>query len=235
MGKSKRVNHNEISDLYVIVVTRLIFRRASVRDRWNARYAAHDRVWSGEPHRAIAEHLSPLTPGRALDVACGEGRHAIWLAQQGWQVDAFDFSSVGVVRARDIAGSAGADINLWVGDATRLPVLAPYDLVLVAYLHTDPAERAQWLPGAVDLVAPGGCFFYVGHDPSNIDKGVGGPQDPSLLIDAASMQRDYLQNFDIIEAGVLERDSAHESGHAAVHDQSARAIDTVVFARRRIR
>ena len=74
------------------------------RQGWNERYAAHDLVWGAEPNRFLAEELAALpAQGRALDLACGEGRNAIWLAKRGWQVTAVDYSSVAVERARRLA------------------------------------------------------------------------------------------------------------------------------------
>ena len=67
--------------------------------RWDHRYAERDRLWSAEPNVTVAEVVRPMTPGRALDLGAGEGRHALWLARHGWQVTAVDFSSVGIERA----------------------------------------------------------------------------------------------------------------------------------------
>ena len=118
-----------------------------------------------------------MTPGRALDVGAGEGRHAIWLAKQGWAVTAIDFSTVGIERGR-AASDYGAiewlveDIRSWTP-----PAGVTYDLVLVAYIHLADdihGRVAGWL-------APGGTLLVIGHALRNLTEGVGGPQDPRLL------------------------------------------------------
>ncbi len=200
-------------------------------DRWDKRYAAKELVWSAGPNECLALELSDLTPGRALDAACGEGRNGLWLTEQGWQVTAIDFSTVGIDKARRIADRRALTIDFLVADLARdsLP-RARYDLVVVLYLHTDPAERALWLPRLIDCVAPGGTFFYLGHDPRNIDRGVGGPQDPALL-PATEEITDYLGGFEILKAGTEERQVAADPGHGG--DAAGVALDTLVRAVRR--
>ena len=70
------------------------------KERWNKRYAGRELTWSSSPNSLFESLLVEETPGRALDVACGEGRHALWLASKGWQVDAVDFSEIGLAKAR---------------------------------------------------------------------------------------------------------------------------------------
>jgi 2-polyprenyl-3-methyl-5-hydroxy-6-metoxy-1,4-benzoquinol methylase len=69
-------------------------RPGFAREDWNARYAASELLWTAEPNRLFAAEIAGLEPGRALDLACGEGRNAVWLAEQGWRVTAVDFSDV---------------------------------------------------------------------------------------------------------------------------------------------
>ena len=83
---------------------------------WDQRYADRERLWSAEPNVTVAEIVGPMTPGRALDLGAGEGRHATWLAQHGWQVTAVDFSAVGIGRARTLAGAVAVE---WIVDDVR--------------------------------------------------------------------------------------------------------------------
>ena len=89
---------------------------------WDERYAASDLVWSAEPNRFVAELISPLTPGAAIDIAAGEGRNAIWLAQQGWTATATDYSTVAVermrARAEAVLGEDAGRVTPLVADAT---------------------------------------------------------------------------------------------------------------------
>lgn len=200
-------------------------------ERWDKRYTAKTLVWSAGPNACLARELDPLKPGSVLDAACGEGRNALWLAEQGWQVTGIDFSAVGIDKARQIADRRGLVLEFLVADLARGPLPdVRYDLVIVLYLHTDPAERALWLPRLIDSVAPAGTFFYLGHDPSNIDHGVGGPQDPALLPSAAEITA-CLTGFDILKASVEQRPVSADPGHAG--DSGGIAIDTLVRAVRR--
>ena len=85
---------------------------------WDARYSAKDLVWGRDPNRFVAEALADAEPGRALDLACGEGRNAIWLASLGWQVTGVDFSDVAIERARKLAGSRSVQVDFRVADVS---------------------------------------------------------------------------------------------------------------------
>jgi SAM-dependent methyltransferase len=146
---------------------------------WDARYEER-RQWSEGPNALVAELLREVPPGAAVDLAAGEGRHALWLASLGWDVTAVDFSAVGVDRGRS---QDGADRVTWV-TADVLEWTAPtasLDLVLVAYLHLPTADITPVLVRAVDWLRPGGRFLLLGHDLDNIPRGVGGPQEPGIL------------------------------------------------------
>ena len=160
---------------------------------WNARYAASDSVWGAEPNRWVRAYCERLPVGRALDLGCGEGRNARWLARLGWQVHAVDYSDVAVARGRELAAtekpSVAARIRWSVADVTTLPVRRrSLDLVLVSYLHLPPAELADVVTRAADGVASRGHLLIVGHDRRNLREGVSGPQDEALLYDAAALR-----------------------------------------------
>ena len=146
---------------------------------WNERYAERQQ-WSVEPNRLIAELLIDVPPGDAVDLAAGEGRHALWLAGLGWRVTAVDFSDVGLARGR---AQPGADAVTWVVADARSWTAPPgsLDLVLVAYLHLPQDETLELLTGAVGWLRPGGRLLVLGHDVENLTAGVGGPPDPAIL------------------------------------------------------
>jgi SAM-dependent methyltransferase len=152
------------------------------RDEWDERYAAEELVWSAGPNQFVAEVLDTVPPGRALDLATGEGRNAIWLAERGWRVTAVDFSRAGLEKARVLAAARDASVE-WVEADVRSyePTPVGYDLVLIAYLHLPAEESAGVLRRAAAALAPGGTLFVVGHDRTNITNGVGGPQYPEVL------------------------------------------------------
>jgi SAM-dependent methyltransferase len=147
---------------------------------WDERYAASELVWSAEPNQFVAAELADLTPGRALDLAAGEGRNAIWLARHGWQVTAVDFSQVALDKGRRLAGDTRVR---WVcADATTWAEPSAYDLVLLAYLQLPAEQRRAAVRAAYDALVVGGTLLLVAHDSSNLTEGTGGPQDPAVLM-----------------------------------------------------
>lgn len=149
---------------------------------WDIRYRASDLVWGGEPNRFVAAEFTGTPPGRALDIGAGEGRNAIWLAGLGWRVTAVDFSAVAIDRARRLAERQGVTVDWVVADVRAYqPEPGVYDAVIVAYLHLVPADLSIVLGRAAQSLAPGGRILVVGHDVTNVDEGVGGPQDPDIL------------------------------------------------------
>ncbi|WP_448624868.1 class I SAM-dependent methyltransferase [Geodermatophilus sp. URMC 64] len=152
---------------------------------WDERYAERQQ-WSTGPNALIASLLAELPPGDAVDLAAGEGRHALWLAGLGWRVTAVDFSAVGLDRGRT---QPGADRVTWV-EADVLSWDAPaasLDVVLVAYLHLPEADTVALLTRAVGWLRPGGRLLVLGHDVANIAAGVGGPQEPAILHSVARL------------------------------------------------
>jgi SAM-dependent methyltransferase len=190
---------------------------------WDRRYAARELVWTAEPNRFVADELSALPPGRALDLATGEGRNAIWLASKGWRVTAVDFSSVALDKARRLAADRRITVD-WVHDdvLTYQPEPGGYDLVVLAYLHMRAAEMAEVLRRAAGGLAVGGTFLLVGHDLSNLIEGTGGPPDPAVLYTPESIVAE-LSGLRITVAERVRRPVASESG-------SPEAIDTLVRA-----
>ena len=178
------------------------------RDYWNQRYATRELIWTSEANRFVAEEVSTLNPGRALDLAAGEGRNAVWLAERGWQVRAVDLSDVAIGKAGQLATSRNvADrIEFQTADLRRYePKAERFDLVMLIYLQLPQAELQPIVARAANAVAPGGTFLLVAHDISNIEHGYGGPQDPAVLHSAAQVTPLLDGRFDIERAGVAER------------------------------
>ena len=153
------------------------------RSDWNSRYAATDLVWGSEPNQFVVAELEGVTPqGRALDLACGEGRNAIWLAGQGWNVTAIDFSEVAIARAGKLAERRGVHVEWLCEDLVVYePPQRAFQLVVIAYLQIPGAELRRVLAHAATALAPGGNLLLIGHALRNLSEGVGGPQDPAVL------------------------------------------------------
>lgn len=176
---------------------------------WDERYAATALVWSAGPNQFVESELASLPPGRALDLACGEGRNARWLAERGWQVTALDWSSVAVEKGRQTTEA----VDWQVGDALTAPLPTDLDLVVLAYFQVVADARRTAVRRSFDALAPGGTLFVVAHDSTNLTEGTGGPQDPSVLYTAADVLDDLTGlDFDVVRA---ERVARHvEAGTA---------------------
>ena len=195
---------------------------------WDARYARRAQRWSRGPTERVVREFGGLAPARALDIGCGEGRNAIWLASKGWQVRAVDFSALAIERGKERAAKLGLSIDWMVADATTLSLPERFDLVMVVFLHTPAAERARWMECARDAVRNGGTFFYLGHDASNLEHGHGGPRSSDVLCTPDDIVH-ALPGFRIETATVVERSASAEPGHRSV-SKDAVARDALVRA-----
>ena len=131
---------------------------------WDERYAGSDRMFSGNPNSALVHEVAGLTPGRALDVGCGEGDDAIWLAAQGWTVTAVDVSEVALRRAAHNAEQAGLTVNFQRHDLTETFPDGTYDLVSSQFLYSyGDFPRERILRRAAEAVAPGGVLLIESH------------------------------------------------------------------------
>jgi SAM-dependent methyltransferase len=148
---------------------------------WDERYRERPLVWSAGPNLFVEQELASATPARALDLAAGEGRNAIWLASQGWDVEAVEFSPVAIEKGRQLAAAADVTVTWTLADLLAAPSLAPADLVLVAYLQLPAPQLQAALRYAARAVAPGGELFLVGHALRNLTEGTGGPQSAEVL------------------------------------------------------
>ncbi|MDQ0793811.1 cyclopropane-fatty-acyl-phospholipid synthase family protein [Streptomyces sp. B1I3] len=135
-------------------------------EMWDDRYRESDRIWSGNPNSVLVREVEGVKPGRALDLGCGEGADAVWLARWGWQVTATDISRVALERAAGHAAEAGVADRIdwqWHDLGVSFPA-GEYDLVSAQFLHSmGDLPRERILRQAASAVAPGGVFLVVGH------------------------------------------------------------------------
>ena len=193
------------------------------REDWDRRYAEVENLWAVKPNRFLAAEVEGLEPGRALDLACGEGQNAIWLASLGWDVTGIDFSEVAIAKARSRAEREGIRVEFECADLRSYePDPGVFDLVVVLYLHIPADERRPVLARAAGALASGGIFVFVGHDLTNLTDGVGGPSDPSLLCTPDDIASE-LPGLEIMKAKRVFRD---------VRGEERDAIDALVRARR---
>lgn len=193
---------------------------------WNERYSDTELMWSAGPNMFVEELCRDLPAGRSIDLAAGEGRNAIWLAEQGWDSTAVDFSDVAVDKARRIAERRGVEITAEVADLEEyVPTPGGYDLVLVAYLQLPAPQLAPILDRAAAAVAPGGTFLLICHDRENLEHGYGGPQHLEVLTTPDQVVASLGDELTVERAEVAER-------HVRTDDGERVALDTLVLARR---
>ena len=143
---------------------------ATAAQLWDERYRSRPRVWSGRPNPQLLAEAAGLPPGHALDLGCGEGADAIWLAAQGWTVTAVDVSAVALERAAAHALESGQTGNIeWVRQdlATWVPE-RQYELVSAQFLHSTLMPWQPALQLAAAAVRTGGTLLVVGHHPEGL-------------------------------------------------------------------
>lgn len=194
------------------------------REEWNRRYADADLLWTAAPNRFLVAEVAELEPGRALDLACGEGRNAVWLAEQGWQVVGVDYSDVALRKAAGLAAERGVSVELVEADVLAYePEPLGYELVCVLYLQLRAPARRRMLARAAAAVAPGGTFLLVAHDLTNLEHGHGGPSNPAVLLTPEEVGPE-LPELELVKAERVLR---------PVEGADRPAIDALVRARRR--
>jgi SAM-dependent methyltransferase len=195
--------------------------------QWDERYSGTELVWTTRPNQFVAAELADLPPGRALDLAAGEGRNTVWLAERGWQVTAVDFSRVGLEKGRKLSAARGVDearVDWIVADLRDFePDRDFYDLVLIAYLQVSPELRATVMARAAAALAPGGTAFVVGHDLTNLTEGTGGPQDPDVLYTPEAVRAE-LPGLGVVRAERVHRTVERDGGPATAIDTLVRAV-----------
>jgi SAM-dependent methyltransferase len=193
---------------------------------WDRRWLDKRLHTHGEASPVVLAALEDLEPGRALDLGCGSGRHAVWLAERGWQVTAVDFSPEALRQAGERAAEVGVAVDWIEADlVTYEPPGAAFDLVLLAYLHVPVDERRAILAKAEAAVAEGGTLLLVGHDLTNIATGAPGPTSPAVL---------YTPTDIVPELPALEVERAEQVRRRTHLDDGrpVEAVDALVLARR---
>jgi SAM-dependent methyltransferase len=185
------------------------------RRQWDERHRSGDFEGRG-PNPVLVDAVERLPPGRALELACGSGTNAVWLAGLGWQVTAVDWSPVALANARLQADAAGVSVDWQERNLFDwLPPASAFDLVLMVYLHMPPAERRPIYAAAAAAVAPGGRLVVIGHDRSNATEGEGGPPDPDRLFTAEEIGDELLAvdpALEVQRAEVVRRRPRPERG-----------------------
>lgn len=191
---------------------------------WDERYGRVPSLWGDQPNVFLEAAAGELEPGTALDLACGEGRNALWLARRGWSVRAVDFSRLATDRGRAVAMREALDVSFEVQDVLEwMPPARSFDLVVIVYLQIPAAGMSVVIGRACDAVAPGGTLLVVGHHPDNLVEGYGGPRSAEVLYGEDDLAR-------WCSLPVLEASRAIRTVHTDDGDRDA--VDCLLVARR---
>lgn len=198
---------------------------ADTREHWDTFYRDRDQVWSGNPNPLLVREAADLTPGTALDLGCGEGGDAIWLARQGWRVTAVDVSQVALDRAAGHAADAGVgDRVTWAAHDLHADFPAgEFDLVSAQFLHSQvaqPGEREGILRRAAAAVAPGGALVIGSHQgwPSWMETPPFAHEFPTL--EELREQLAFGDDWEVVTADLLERDAPGPEGQPGTRHDS---------------
>jgi len=173
---------------------------------WDQRYATDEYVYGTQPNDFLVEAAAGLPPGRVLCLAEGEGRNAVWLAQQGHRVLAVDASAVGLQKARQLAQQRGVEIATAVADLADYDIpAASFDLIVSIFCHLPPPVRRRLHRQAVQGLAPGGRLILEAYTPRQLGRGTGGPPVAELLYDLETLRAD-LTGLTLAHAVECERE-----------------------------
>lgn len=196
-------------------------------DDWNRRYAAEEFIWTAEANRFLMAEVANLPAGVALDLASGEGRNAVRLAELGWTVRAVDFSEVGAAKGAVLANAhqVADKVDFVVADLrTYEPEPRQFDLVAIVYLQIPQPALAAVIARAAAAVAPGGTFVLVAHDAANLEHGYGGPRHPDMLYTAEQVLAALGNELTIEKAGQVQRPVRTPDGVKVALDCLVRAL-----------
>jgi SAM-dependent methyltransferase len=196
---------------------------------WDAKYETEDYVYTKLVNRFVKEYCEPLTPGTAMDVAGGEGRNTVWLAQQGWRVENVDFSQKALAKCVAFAEEEGVSGFVDTNYASALefePNETPVDLAVIAYLQIPQHDLEKAIKRVASHVKPGGHLMGVWHSRDNLEHSFGGPRDPEVLPNPELLTK-YLdgEGFEIL-------DCRNRDGQIQTREGLKPSVTAVLFARK---
>ena len=196
---------------------------------WDAKYETPDYIYTKVVNRFVKEHCEGLAPGTALDIAGGEGRNTVWLAEQGWLVENVDFSANALTKCQALAAEAGVADRVTTTQASAIDFTAktaPVDLAVIAYLQIPQTDLAKAVKHVAAQVKPGGHLVGVWHSRDNLEHSFGGPRDPEVL-PSPELLVSYLegQGYEIIA-------NSNRDGQIQTREGLKPSVTAVLFARK---
>ena len=183
---------------------------------WDERYSGPDYIYGTEPNDFLAEQAHRLPRGRVLCLAEGEGRNAVWLAGQGFDVTAVDASGVGLHKARRLAAERGVEIRTIHADLATFAIEPDaWDVIVSIFCHLLPPLRADVHRRGVAGLRPGGVLLLEAYTPRQLALGTGGPPVAELMMDAQTLRAE-LAGLELLHLRELDRDIQEGAFHAGV-------------------
>ena len=173
---------------------------------WDERYATDEYLYGTEANAFLTSVIDRIPPGRVLCLAEGEGRNAVWLAEQGRSVTAVDASPVGLDKARQLAAARGVYIDAVVADLADYPIPADHwDAIVSIFCHIRPDLRLDLHRRSVRGLRPGGVFVLEAYTPAQLRYRTGGPPHEAMLMTLAGLRQE-LAGLDFVHAVECERE-----------------------------
>ena len=183
------------------------------RNRWDERYAGTDYHFGTEPNGFLRESLDRLPPGRALCIGDGEGRNAVFLAENGFAVTAMDASRVGMEKAQRLARDRGVSLETVVSDLRDYAFgHDEWDVIVSIFVHLQPELRHDVHRRVVEALRPGGCFVIEAYTPEQLEYRTGGPPVAELMMTLDTLAAD-LAGLDFEVGREVVRDVSEGRGH----------------------
>ncbi|HEY4017165.1 MAG TPA: methyltransferase domain-containing protein [Pseudonocardiaceae bacterium] len=191
---------------------------------WDELYSSREQLFSGNPNGVLVTEVAELEPGQALDVGCGEGGDALWLARRGWRVTAVDISQVALDRAAEAGSDVAGQVAWTRGDLTSTPLPAgSFDLVSAQYFPLPREPEHTALRALLASVAPGGTLLVAGHDLADLPPGHGHGLDPADFYQPSEIAKLLDEHWTVLIDEIRPRTAPAPEGTEHVNDAVLRA------------
>lgn len=186
---------------------------------WNERFAAEGYAYGEDPNEFLADSMHLIPPGRVLCLAEGQGRNAVYLARQGFEVTAVDWSESGLAKARMLADKHGVVVHTVLSDLNAYRIEEnKWRGIVSIFAHLEPGLRRRIHQSCVRGLEPGGVMILEAYSPAQLAYGTGGPKDTELLMTRAGLVEEFT-GLNVLHAAELVRhvsEGRHHTGDAAV-------------------
>lgn len=186
---------------------------------WNERYASNDYAYGTHPNQFLKEQLQQLKPGKILFPAEGEGRNAVYAAELGWDVHAFDSSSEAAKKAARLSASKNLSINYNISDIDEINYHDnEFDCIALIFFHLHPEKRKSFHTKMINLLKPYGILLLEGFSKKQIKRNTGGPKNISMLFSKEELHNDFssASTYDIRETEAKLNEGKYHKGIASL-------------------